>query len=102
VRVVSLACFNFSLGVGVNGEASVDRLPLDSVEISDITVDGNNLVRDTVRLSEVEYFYGALVLSLDQVVVLNSKVLATRVHVHAKFSRSSEGSKAQVLLGRDL
>jgi len=102
VRVVSLACFNFSLGVSVNRETSVDRLPLDSIEIGDITVNGQNLVRDTVRLSEVKHFDGALVLSLDQVIVLNSEVLATGMHVHAEFSRSSEGGKAKVLLGGDL
>lgn len=80
----------------------MDRLPMDSVELGNFTLNWDDFVRDTVLLLKVENLNRALWLSLDEVVVLDGKVFTHGVHEHLEESRSSEGSKTKVGTLRNL
>lgn len=80
--VVLLASLNNSLGIGVNREASMDRFPLNAIEFLDFTLNLEDFVGYTIALGKIKDFNRALFLALQEVIVLDSKVISSRLHEH--------------------
>jgi hypothetical protein len=102
IRVVSLTSFENTLAVGVDTKLGLVRLEDNAVEINDVTVERDLLMRDHVslhflRLKELD---SVLRLLLDRVLAHNSEVVTLRMPVDAHLVRVLQRVHVEVLTGR--